>query len=190
MRKLVLIFLINCLLLINNLYSNFNESFLIKRAFLDTIKIPPTPEEIEWFCVYENDSYESAVNWLINHKDFNWPLSKTDSKIILNSIEYKTFYRIPMSKIEIEKIILYLNGFGKDTEPNPNNIKLAYDKMIESALKCSFNEDETIDYIANLLMCRSTTAKELNSLKELYKKTNSWKEIIDHILQIDDAKTR
>ena len=43
-----------------------DDSRLIRRLYLDTVKMPPTIEEIEWYISYnKTKGYEMAVDWVL-----------------------------------------------------------------------------------------------------------------------------
>lgn len=185
-----LIFLINCLI-IGNLYSeSFKETFLIRRMFLDIINRPPTPQEIDWFCEYNKNPYDRAVQFITEECKEHRAV-KVDAVYLLSE-EYKNKPTTPLTKQEKIEILFYLNGFDKNTQQTPETVYKCYDKMIESALDGVFNITDAFDYIANLLLCRTTSVQEINDIIEIYNKTNihPWYDVIDYILNLDDFKLR
>jgi hypothetical protein len=192
--RVIFIFLLNCIV-VHSLYSeSFKETFLIRRVFLDVIDRSPTPEEVDWLCVYHTNSYEKAVDYVLNDSEYKWNTNKQAARHILLSREYKERTRILLSEDEKIKIILFLNGFSKKLQPNNISIDRCYSKMIESALACTYNISDAIDYIANLLLCRTTSVTEINILLKQYNNSinehTGWYNVINCILEFDDFKTR
>jgi hypothetical protein len=86
------------------LESQSKESFLIRRAYLDTVGRIPSIEEVEWYVVY-NDGYKSAVEWLDKYPD----KINQYSKEYLLSEEYKNKKREILSDEQINKNIMAKN---------------------------------------------------------------------------------
>lgn len=177
---------------------NFNvlaleESFLIRRAYLELTNHVPTVNEIEWYCVYNNNGYELAVEWLINNNK-NWKdVPKNYIKLILNSNEFKNNKKIALSKHEIMQNLFYITG--TKGEINNENIKKAYLMLARWALDISNSETEAIDYICTALMSRNSNLEEIRVLNKILissKKSDqdTWIDIISIILEFDDVKTK
>jgi hypothetical protein len=173
------------------------ESFLIKRIYLDSIGLLPTTQEIEWFCTYNDNSYETAVNWLILKNSFKWTMPEEYIKLFLNSKEYKSYKKLPLSKEQIYKNLFYVCGMDKDLIPNETNIKTACIKLIECAKKCAYSDDDIIDYMAMSLMCRNTNVEENNKLRIVFNESiknsnelNAWIDVLKTILEFEDVKTK
>ena len=168
MRKLI--FLVHFLLLITatSVAEIKNETFLIRKAYLDILGTVPTPEEMEWYMVYNDNSYEKAIDYLIKHPKNKWiHLSNETSKNILTSKEYKEKRRNLTPK-QIENIISYVSG-----DIYMNNI-LLYNKtkLVNDAIRTNTKELDIIDYLSNCLLCRSTNLEEANPESSLPSRTN------------------
>lgn len=194
MRRLLTLCII-CAFLIGGALAKEDESYLIRRAYVDVLGIVPTAEEIDWFCIYNNNSYSLAVEWILQHPSYKWDEVKGDARTYLHSDLYKKFRKIPLSKKQLNNIILYVAG---DThEATDANIQKSIKKIIDSAINSSLDELEAIDYICYRLMSRVTHLDEANyliqKLKE-FKKTKSqdesWLELFNEILLLEDVKCR
>lgn len=150
-----------------------DESFLIRRAYIDTIGVVPTIEEIEWYCTYNtNKSYEVAVHYLINHPKCKINTPRRLLKLLLLSSDYKNRDKMPMIREQIIKNLFYVVGMGDVSDYSDNIYKTACYKLIDSALNYGDDPADAIDYMANCLMSRSTHLKEINDLIKIYKDSN------------------
>lgn len=196
MKKIIFIASIYFLILAAKVICKEDESFLIRRAYIDVIGVVPTAEEIDWYCVYNKNSYEMAVDWLLKHPNYSWgDVNKEEAKRILLSDEYKSFRKMPLSKDKLNKIILYL--VGSSEKATEKSIKEASLKLIEEAKMSSNNDLDAIDFLAYKLMSRVTNMEEANYLNKFLKeklKTKSekeaWLDIFDQILHLEDVKNR
>lgn len=166
-----------------------DDSYIIRRAYIHILGIVPTEEEIDWYCIYNKNSYELAIKWLVSknnifqEKELPRELFLTKNKILL-------------SKPELNKIILYVSGdYDKqDTEQNIRNASL---KIISNSKLTALNDLDAIDSIANKLMCRSTNISEANfllsKLNFFLKNQNeneAWLKIFNEILNLEDVKNK
>lgn len=191
MRKLFCFFLV-LLVLSKEVTAREDESFLIKRVYLDTIGIIPTQEEIEWYCVYNTNGYELAVNWVIASKKYKWNIPREYAKEILLSTEYKTFPKRKITKEQVYLNLLFVTG--KQLSLTHESIRLASLSLINNAIICSNGESEIIDYMANCLMCRTTNLEEINRLLKIYKgssktETEAWMDVLNEILELEDVNS-
>jgi hypothetical protein len=191
MRKLFFL-VIGILTYVNTSFAD--DCLLIRRAYLDVLGVVPTISEIEWYCVYNNNGYELAIEWLISHKNYNLDIPKEQAKKYLLSNEYRNLKKRKLTELELNKILLYVTGY-KHLPVNTENIKLASRELVINAL----NSDvySSMDYLANNLMCRSLTLKEENDMNKILKeakKTNneidSWLIVLANILQLEDTITK
>lgn len=175
--------------ILGTLKANHSETFMVKRAFLEGLHRLPTVDEVDWCFYIKDNSYEYAVNYILSLSDEK---SKKELEAKLKSNKFKTSKRVEMTKAEIFKGMLFLIYLDTNLPYNDYNKKLAYDRLVEIGIKYSDDEEGAIDYIANLLMCRTTTVKELNQLRIIVNddNTRNWHKIIDSILDIEDAKTK
>jgi hypothetical protein len=167
---------------------------LIRRAYLDISGHVPTIEEIDWYCVYnQNNSYELAVDTLLSRSWILWKQPKHQIKRMLMSTGYRDQEPVP---VDMLPQIIYIVGMG-DVEPTPTNVKVSKMKLIEHAIMASNNSDEVIDYLCNALMSRSSNLKEANALSAKFTQTSAivgddaaWMLVLNDILQLEDAKTK
>lgn len=166
---------------------------LIRRAYLDISGHVPTVEEIDWFCVYNRNSYELAVDSLLERDVSKWNRTKQQMKQMLMSEEYKLQSPRP---IDVDVQIAYVVGMG-DQEITPNNINIAKNKLIECARLCSNNEGEIIDYMCNALMSRSSNVQEANMLTHkfiqsstVHTEDQAWRDVLEDILLLDEVRNK
>jgi hypothetical protein len=192
-RKFICFFLACSLLITNKINANEDQSFYIKRAYLDTIEKIPTIEEIEWYLVYNTEGYKLAVDWLIQNKDYKWNIPKEYAKILLLSKEYHNLPKMLLDKLQIRKNLLYV--VGMDQEPTVENVEIAKLSLIKMAIESGGSETEIMDYMANSLMCRSTNLEENNTLSKIVKESrknenDTWMDVLNAILEFEDVKTK
>ncbi len=193
MRKFICFFLACSFLVTNKVNANEDESFYIKRAYLDTIEKIPTIEEIEWYLVYNTEGYKLAVDWLVQNKDYKWNIPKEYAKILLLSKDYHNLPKMLLDKLQVRKNLLYV--VGMDQEPTIENVEIAKLSLIKMAIECGGTETEIMDYMANSLMCRSTNLEENNILSKIIKESrknenDTWLDVLNAILEFEDVKTK
>lgn len=174
-----------------------DDSFLIRRMYLDVLGRVPTTEEIDWYCVYNKNGYTIAVDWALSISDNkmrHYP--KHEAKEILLSVEYKNYKKVPLSKEQIQKNIMFSVGDG-DLPVSEDNFKKSSVKLINFALDSSDSETDAIDYIANKLMARSTNIDEANYLFRYFKdkqktlsEKEAWLSVLDQILLLPDVRMK
>ena len=136
--------------------NSLQESRMIRRLFLDTRHVPPSPGELNWYLCYNHKPYQAAVDWISSQTGV--------SKEYLLSEDYIQMYPSKLDQDTLDFIIKYQCG----------NINLPIDKADKLLVKLSIiggedNETDIIDYMALCLMARSTNVKETNELLKLYK---------------------
>ena len=193
MRKFICFFLACSFLITNKINANEDESFYIKRAYLDTIEKIPTIEEIEWYLVYNTEGYKLAVDWLVQNKEYKWNIPKEYAKILLLSKDYHNLPKMLLDKLQVRKNLLYV--VGMDQEPTIENVEIAKLSLIKMAIECGGTETEIMDYMANSLMCRSTNLEENNILSKIIKESrknenDTWLDVLNTILEFEDVKTK
>ena len=193
--RLCLILCIICGFLINGLIAKEDESYLIRRAYIDVLGVVPTAEEIDWFCVYNNDSYRLAVEWILQNPSYKWDEVKGDARVYLHSDLYKTLKKMPISKKRMDDIILYVAGDTHET--TAENVQKSKKKIINNAIESSLDDVEVIDYICYRLMSRVTHLNEANYLVQKFKEfrktksqDESWLELFNEILLLEDVRCR
>jgi len=162
----------------------------IRRAYLDVLGLLPTPEEIDWFVVYNQQGYPLAVNFLIQkdpHKQWS------PDRLIA-----PTYVEAPEQIIErpvLEKSVIYLAGLWTG-EMNEALSEAGTEKFIKNALLATDERaSDAIDYMVNLLTCRPSTAAEENEFTQIFNKVSlkedemsAWKTVLLHILEMHDCK--
>lgn len=174
-----------------------DESFLIRRAYLDVLGIVPTIEEMDWYLVYNVDGYDKAVKWLLSQPNYNWEgVPKETAEKLLKSKEYKQLKKFPLTKQQINKNLLYVSGMANKPQTE-ENVKISKRIIVRNSLKAYNSTLDSIDYITNLLMSRSTNIIEANVLLKLYnKKSTQHSEeecmliVLDELLELEDIKTK
>lgn len=134
------------------------ESRLIRKAFLDIKRVPPTPGELTWYLSYNVHPYEAAINWLTAQ-------TKTNKlKEYFLSEEYKQAKPVKLDKQTQDLIIKYQSG-----DINVSSSE-ADKKLIKLAIICGEeNVTDTIDFMSICLIARSTNVQEINSLLKIFK---------------------
>ena len=176
-----------------NTYAKEDESFLIKRAYLDTIGLIPTPQEIEWYTVYNRNGYKLAVEWLMRNPRYDWNIPRPYAKILLLSKEYRELPKVEIPKEQVLVNLLFVTG--KSLTLTDENVKDARLTLINNAILCSDGETEIIDYMCNSLMCRGSNLIEINKLTKIFKESNkpeleAWMDVLDEILELEDVNTK
>jgi len=162
------------------------EVMLIRRAYLDVAGVLPTIPEIDWFVVYNNNGYEIAVDYLFGR--YNTRLVK---EYVLSDAYKNQPFRL-ISETDLNKNLLYVVGMKEDV--TSSSIQKARDILIAHAIASSDNVDETIDYLCNTLMSRSSNLQENNILSHKFKdacilsnEQTAWLLIVDSILMLHDV---
>lgn len=196
MKKRLCVFVIAIALVAGRIFSfeRKDDSYLIRRAYIDTLGIVPTLTEIEWYCVYNDDGYSLAVAWLATKTELSLE-GKKELMNILSSDTYKKSKKIQISRNKVHEIVMYLSGIPG--ELNSVNIIKAKHKLIENAKLCESGDLDIIDYMANQLMCRSTSVAEANELLKCLRlsrtamnEEESWLNTLEHLLLFDDVSSK
>ncbi len=189
MRKLFFLVLFLSFFSIRGI-SKEDDSRLIRRLYLDTIGLVPTIEEIEWYIVYNDNGYDLAVNYIINHPKNKLKIPSEEMSKLFNSKEYKNSKRLFLTKDEITNIIYYVSGCDKS-----KGLDYAKKRIALDASKYD-TELDVLDYMANLFMSRSTNLNEANHLLKVYRNTESlpvekrWLLILEEILKLEDVRSK
>jgi hypothetical protein len=194
MRRLLTLCII-CIFLIGGAFAKEDESYLIRRAYIDVLGVVPTAEEIDWFCVYNNNSYHLAIEWILQHPSYKWDEIKGDARTYLHSNLYKTLKKMPISKKRMDDIILYVAG---DTHgATEENVQKSKKKIINNAINSSSDDLEAIDYICYRLMSRVTHLDEANYLVQKFKEfrktaaeEEAWLMLFNEIMLLEDVRCR
>jgi hypothetical protein len=162
----------------------------IRRAYLDVIELLPTPEEIDWYVVYNQTGYPLAVDFLIR-KD----AQKQWSPERLSTTEYTEAPEQIIERSILEKNVVYLAGLWTG-EMDEAVREAGTEKFINNALLATDERpSNAIDYMINLLTCRPSTAAEENEFMQIFNKVSmkgddmsAWKTVLLHILEMHDCK--
>ena len=166
------------------------EARTIRRAYLDVLELLPTPQEVDWYIIYNQNGYVLATEYLSQKGGEGvWSLEK------LRAAEYVNGPEQPVERAVLEKNIVYLAGLWKG-ELTPELFETSCEKFIRDSLEtASENIDDTIDWMINLLTCRPSSAAEENELSGIYRKVSlksseldAWKTVLLHILELHDCK--
>ncbi len=162
----------------------------IRRAYLDVSGLLPTPEEIDWFVVYNKNGYTLAVDHLTSKfPDAQW------SKERLLSKDYLEAPAEPIDRALLEKNVVYLAGLGTG-EIDPFLKEAGTEKFIKDALLATDEKaSDAIDYIINQLTCRPSSADEENKFLDIFNKVSlkedemsAWKTVLLHVFEMRDCK--
>ena len=192
MRKTVFLVLALMVLSVCGMFGNDNSAGLIRRAYIDTLGVPPTVTEMDWLFVYnKGKSYEVAVNYLISNPRFKWNMPKNLAKILLLSNDYRSLPKFPMLPEQVIKNLFYLVGID-NLAYTEENIKTACYKLINIAMVCSDGDTETIDYLAVSMMGRTTNLDEINHLSKIIRNSNksekeTWYDVLQEIMGFPDT---
>ena len=142
-----------------------DDSRIIRRLYLDTIGMPPTIEELDWYSTYNKvKGYEMAVDWV---------LTKTGDvgfrKFYLSEI-YKTRPQSEIPQTILDSIIKYQVGklYLTDEQAIDELIKLG-DLQFSTPL-------DIIDYFSVNMMARVTHIDEANLLLRVFRSFKNEKE--------------
>jgi hypothetical protein len=192
MRRYACIFLIFLTLTLGDIFSNGgrDESYQIRRAYIDVLGVFPTIEEIDWYCVYNTKGYELAVDWITRHPKYAH-LSESYSKNKLLSDDYKYAPQQPLAAQKLHEAIFYFAG-----QKYSQDKKALYEaklKFIAYARQCATNELDAIDYMASELMSRTTRLDEANKMLAYLKsysatlpEEKAWVAVLDELLKLPD----
>lgn len=168
-----------------------NEIRLIRRAYLDVTGLLPTPEEMDWFVVYNNNGYQLAVEHLTTK--YNTHLT---AKHMLSSA-YVLLKPSEISIVQLKRSVLYLVGLLGNDSITEQEFQQGKQRLIEQALMCTTSNDDAIDYICNLLMSRVSSVQENNMLirkfrdvEALSTEQRAWMVVVDEIMKLPDVKTK
>lgn len=158
-----------------------DDSRLIRRLYLDTIKMPPTIEEIEWYTTYNKlKGYELAVDWVLTK------MGDDRVREYYLSNAYKTKPEIEIPQETLTSIIKYQVG----------NLKLTDEQAVNELIKCGeeiySSPLDMIDYFAMSMMSRSTYIDEANLLLRVFRasktETQGYRDTINIMKQFKDYK--
>ena len=171
-----------------------DESYSIRRAYIDVLGVLPTAEEIDWYCVYNEFGYQLAVEWLAHStKRLGQPtMSAQELKAKLMSAEYSSKTRQPLSRESLHKAIFYF--IGEKYSPIPEKLREAKLKFIAYSKLDTVGDLDAIDRMAYQLMSRTTNLKEANMLLsylrprlETLPEEEAWLQTLEELLTVEDV---
>jgi hypothetical protein len=158
-----------------------DDSRLIRRLYLDTIKMPPTIEEIEWYTTYnKTKGYEMAVDWVLTK------IGDTRVRGYYLSNAYKTKPEVEVPQDILDSIIKYQVG----------NLKLTDKQAVDELIKCGEEQYSSpldmIDYFSMCMMSRATHIDEANLLLKVFRmsktETQGYRDTISILKQFKDYR--
>jgi len=203
MRRYFCILAVLTLIFLSRLYPGQHEdySYSIRRVYLDVLGIVPVPHEIDWYCIYNDNGYSLAVEWVLARPRELWVpgwehMSVDDMRKSLFSDVYRRFKKMPLSRVQLNRQICYLAG--ETYTGDYSQVIQSRKKLIQYALESTDNDVDAFDNLAYQLMSRVTTMLEANYLKERLKEYRAsskdeqanWQHILDEMLGFEDIKSR
>ena len=183
-----------CLMLFSVASGSGEEPFqreirLIRRAFLDVTELLPSPEEMDWYVVYNRNGYPLAAEYLAQKSRGEW------SRDHLLSSTYREAPDQLVPKEILEKNVVYLAGLWRG-EMSPALFEVGSTKFIKDALEiASENPSNAIDWMVSSMTCRPASAEEENELFAIFNKVSikatemeALKTVLLHILELRDCK--
>ncbi|MEY2600297.1 MAG: hypothetical protein RLZZ142_2556 [Verrucomicrobiota bacterium] len=166
------------------------EVRMIRRAYLDTLGLLPTREELEWYLVYNQNGYSLAVNFLMQRG----PVNGLDAARLV-SAEYRDQEERPVPKSVLKRNVAYLAGVYQGGETDELFEKASL-KLIEDAMKIGEGYvSGAIDYLVQCLTCRPATLVEVNELSAIFNQVSrksedevAWKTVLAHVMEMHDSK--
>jgi hypothetical protein len=165
------------------------EIRLIRRAFLDVTELLPSPEEMDWYVVYNRNGYALAAEYLAQKSRGAW------SRDHLLSSTYREAPDHLVPREILEKNVVYLAGLWRG-EMSPALFEAGSAKFIKDALEiASENPSNAIDWMVSSMTCRPASAEEENELFGIFNKVSikatemeALKTVLLHILELRDCK--
>jgi hypothetical protein len=152
------------------------EARLIRKAFLDIRHVPPSPGELDWYLIYNTNSYQAAIQWLVSQTNTFY------LKDYLLSKEYKQSAPVKLTQETLDSIIKYQCGNLNVTSEQADIL------LVKLAVVCGEdNITDTIDYIAVCLIARPTNVQEINMLMKIYKDQST--EVDGYLAVLKNLKT-
>ncbi len=168
---------------------------------MDVLGVVPLPHEIDWYCVYNDNGYNMAIEWVLSRPRDKWTqgwenMNEEDVRKTLASQSYKNFKKMPLSREQLNKQLCYLAG--EEYTDDYASVLRARGKLIKYALEATDSEVDAIDHLAYQLMSRVTNINEANYLKgklKDYKQTIkneqlAWECVLDELLGFEDVRNR
>ena len=165
------------------------EVRLIRRAFLDVTELLPSPEELDWYVVYNRNGYALAAEYLAKKSEGKWSSEQ------LLTPSYRDAPEQAVPREVLEKNVVYLAGLWRG-ELSPALFEEGSAKFIKDALEiASENPAHAIDWMVNSLTCRPASAEEENQLSAIFNKVSlktteleALRTVLLHIFELRDCK--
>lgn len=199
MKRTTIILIVFACLVFGEIFSKEqkDDSYIIRRAYIDVLGTLPTIEEMEWYCVYNTDGYRLAVDWLLSNPVY-LRKSNGDSQALrelLLSQEYKTKPKVPFSRDNLLAAVFYFVREEYSTEPEKQ--RKAKLKFLNCARAIASDDLDIIDIFANQLMSRSTRVAEANQLltclknyRALASEDEAWLAVIEELFKLEDVRSK
>lgn len=177
MKKLVLAMLV-C---VTTCYACFaDDSRLIRRLYIDSLGMPPTPEELDWYTMYNKEKgYSLAVDWVTAN-------SSNKLKGYYMSEDYKNKKATEIPQDILDSIVKYQVGSTCLTT------RAAETQLIKNGTAIYTDTLDVIDYFCLCMMSRVTHIDEANLLIRVFKGFKSeeegYREVIGLIKEFRDFK--
>lgn len=196
MKRTICILLLFLLLSLSDLFPGDykDDAYIIRRAYIDVLGIVPTIDELEWYCVYNKDGYDIAVEWLIARPDAKLKdvTDKEELRLALVSEKYKKEASVPVTRKKLEEIICYLAGVKWEASSElASKAKLQF---IANARIAQDGDLEAIDRMALQLMSRVTNVDEANSLLRILRcglesvsEEKAWLNTLEQLMTFEDV---
>ena len=141
----------------------------IRRAYLDVLGLLPTPEEVDWYVVYNQNGYMLAVDFLTQNGN-----AKGWTRDALHAPDYLEQPERDVELSVLQKNVVYLAGLWKgEGEFSEPLFEVGVEKFIKDALLVSDdNVANAIDYMITSLTCRPASASEENEMTKLFGKVS------------------
>jgi hypothetical protein len=196
MKRRVCVLLIFLLLSLGDMFPGDykDDAYIIRRAYIDVLGIVPTIDELDWYCVYNKNGYDIAVEWLIARPDAKLKdvTDKEELRVILVSGKYKKASGSPVARKKLDEIICYLAGLKGDSSYQAvHNAKLQF---IANARAAQDGDLDAIDRMALQLMSRVTSVDEANHLLRILRcglesvsEEKAWLNTLEQLMTFEDV---
>jgi hypothetical protein len=164
----VLLYFVFCVSVAESTIKELKEGQLIRRVYLDLLGVPPSSKELNWYLMYNSDPYQIAVNTIVPTN-----ITPTLRSFIFSTVlseAYKKQIQTPLEPRILELIVKYQCGMLEASTEEANK------KLVEISLKAIEDDLNPLDYMAENLLGRITTAQEETELLKIIKKYPSEQE--------------
>jgi hypothetical protein len=167
----------------------------IRRAYLDVTGLVPTPEEVDWYTVYNTNGLQLAAEELVHRRGgqrTGWTVDR------LLSADYQEAPPVELERGVLERNVVYLAGLLRSGDYQPEWFEAGRARFIQDALLVGDDKaGGAIEYMVNGLTCRPASAAEENALMGIFNKValksderTALETVLLHIFQLPDCRTR